>query len=583
MPEQDYAVEFSLRYLGAIENHLKITWNEREQPVCVIDWIDDSTIDNLRRELRDLINGALAVQAREYTAKYGTKHIQTVGFGHASNFSEFVKLGFIYGERVVLWDVIGSRLLAKPNISPRLKCILAETACNLLLLRPVIEQGGLIILSHPVDWSTLAQSIDMDLRARGNRSAATLGLSIALAAIEEGLPIHPYTLVVNGAKPEANLSIDEHIEDYYSTENYVFQSAISSLLKDQRAAYLQEVPAAEFYSITSQHPDLQHALRGHFIPGLRGLSPQQTKVEVDYLTDDLVALMAKRNKNVKDYVADGAEASLGFVVTSLSTFKLGLPLIQSIVMGSAIALPLLAAVRKWKHTPEKNVIVQAFQKMNAAALQAEKVPPHHLVVDSDIENMVIVDSVEEAYKTFMSFCWTEERHHFLEKLSPEVAHNLLKLLDKDDLEIIVNHRKFQQDYIGDYLSYLWNLDEDSFWKHLGKTFESEEGLLIYDNNVHIEIMCAYDMPQEAWLQLLDSLLNAHRSELQHQDMNYPLECFPEIVHFQTMTSCDFEAKRLALIAWFNALGTGDKVLARWFLDQTYGDTLPVWFTSPASM
>jgi hypothetical protein len=200
-----------------------------------------------------------------------------------------------------------------------------------------------------------------------------------------------------------------------------------------------------------------------------------------------------------------------------------------------------------------------------------------------ISNAVVVDSVTEAYNTFMSFCWTEQRHFYLGKLSPEVAVGLLKLLDQNDLEIIVNYRKFQQDYIGDYLAYLWHLDEDSFWRHLSKTFESDEGLLIYDGNEHIEIMCTYEMPQWVWLKMLNSLLNVHRNELQQQKMGYPLECFPGIVSFQTSASPDFEGKRLVLIDWCNCLGGEDKVLALWFLEQAFGNVMPSWFSSAVSM
>ncbi len=581
MSEHDDAVAFSLRYLDTIENHLHITWNEQEQPVCVIDRIDDASIDSLRQALDDLLGGPLAAQAREQTAKYGKQHVQTVGFGHASNFSEFVKLGFIYGERVVLWDVLASRMLVKGNTAPRLRSVLAETACNLLLLRPVVEQGGLVVLPHPVSWSPLALSIDVDLRTRGNRCAATLGLSMALAAIEEGLPLHPYTLLVDGHKPAADASVADHRDDFYSNENYVFQSAVSALLKDQRVAYLRDVPAAEFYRVVAQHPDLQHALRAHFLPGLQGLSPQQSAAEVDHLISDMVGMIETRNKTVAHYVMEGVETSAGFALTTLATFKLDLPLLQSIVMGATIGVPLTTAVRKWKQTPEKNVIVQAFRQFDAVPLPLAASSTLRPARDPAADNAVILPSIAQAYDTFMSFHWTEERHHFLETLSPEVARQLLMMLDQDDLEIIVNYRKFQQDYIGDYLSYLWNLDEAAFWQHLGKTFESEDGLLIYDSNEHIEIMSGYDMPLAVWHQLLDSLLNAHRGELQQQEMGYPLECFPEIVRFQTQTASDFEAKQQALIAWFSAQKPSDKALARWFLDQTYDNELPPWLAATA--
>lgn len=48
--------------------------------------------------------------------------VDCCGFDLAPDFDEFVKLGLIYGERVVLWDVISSRLLATTPLDSRSVC-----------------------------------------------------------------------------------------------------------------------------------------------------------------------------------------------------------------------------------------------------------------------------------------------------------------------------------------------------------------------------------------------------------------------------------------------------------------------------
>ena len=578
MSQHDSATELTLKYLTAIEKWLNITWNEHGQPVCIIDWIYDESIQKLRGELGDLFSGTLSEKARQATVDYGNVHIQTVGFGHASDFDQFVKLGFIYGERVVLWDVISSRLFMNKNSTPRLKSLLAHTACNLLLLRPVVESGGLVILPHPISWSDLAKKVDIELRSQGNKSAAALGLSMALAAVEEGLPLHPYTLLISDPQLTAHEEVNTQEQNLYSTENYIFHSAISSLLKDQRVAYLQGVSVTDFYSVISEYPELQRALRKHFISDLKGLSPQQTASEINHLTDDLISLIDKRNTAIIDYKSEGIDATARFLLTSTTLLSLsqGLTTLDALGVAGALAIPFSTTVRKWAKTPENNVIVQAFKELQDKETLAQT-PQFHPINTSVANNIEIHESIAEVYDQFMSFSWTEQRHHFLEMLSPEVAKELLRMLDTDDLEVIVNYRQFQQDYIGDYLAYLCDLDEDSYWEHLGKTFESPEGLLIYDDDAHIQNMCSMDMPIKVWIQLLNSLLVAYGIELNNRSLGYPLGSFPDIFRFQTEKVTDSISKREALIAWFNPITGAERESVVWFLNFVYGHELPQWF------
>lgn len=576
MPKHDHAVELTLRYLAEIERHLQITWNDQNEPICIIDWISDESVLLLSDKLAELLGSALSQQARDVTVEYGKEHIQTVGFGHAPNFDQFVKLGFIYGDRVVLWDVISSRLLVKKDSGAQLKSVLAQIACELLLLRPVVERGALVILSHPITWSKIAAELEIDLRAHGNKSTATLGISMALAAIEEGMPLHPYTLLVAGPQPSAIGQINQHYSELYSPENYIFQKAISSLLRDQRVAYLQGISAADFHDIVAKHGELQRALRKHFIPNLTGLSPQQATLEICNLTDDIIGLIDKRNTAFIDYKAEGVDASVKFLLTSLTSISLDLPLLSALALAGTLAIPLSTAIRKWAKKPEKNIIVQAFQAM----MEAENVPHgqhYSTMTEPVVENGQIHPDIQSLYVQFMSFHWTEERYHFLETLSREVARALLKTLGPDDLEIIVNHRRFQNDYIGDYLVYLSQLDQDIYWEHLGKTFESDEGLLIYDDSAHIDAMVYGDMPMKAWMQLLDSLSRVHFDELANKKYGYPLQCFPDILHFQTDSAMDCIAKQDAFIVWFKSPDGLQEEAKLHFLLEAYSGIIPKWF------
>jgi len=575
MPINDAATVFTLEYLKLLERHLKVTWNDDGDPVCIIDWFGEESITNLREDLQRLIESDLEPGARRATIEYGKEHVQTVGFGLAPDFKQFVNLGLIYGDRVVLWDLIASRLLVsvQPNLAG--KSLLAQVACNLLTLRPVIERGGIVILAHPIAWSRQAAEIDVELRATGSVPAASLGLSLAFAAIEEGLPLHPYTLLESGSKPTSTPSDRGREDELFSAENYRFQQCLTTLLKDARVAFLEDVRVEDFFNVVSGNTKLRRALRTHFAQSLSGLSQRQA--ETQDLVDEFFELFEKQNVAVTDFAAEGVDATANFLLATVSSGALGMSLLGALAALGAPAVHLSTAIRKWSKKPEKNVIIQAFRALEKASDEAK---PHVLLdMEQQLSNYRRGEQdLGNLYRTFMSFSWTENKHAFLQTLSPEVAKALLASLSQEDLQEIVNHRRFQEDYIGDYLAYLSELDEAIYWAHLGKTFESPEGLLIYDDDAHIISMETRDMPLATWGRLLHSLFDAYAGEMRSRVYDFPLERFPKIIRFQTNGGRDSDAKRAALNSLSSSLGQEDRAALRHLVVMGFEGVAPEWLT-----
>lgn len=579
MSQPDAAVQFTLRYLALLETHLHVTWTSDARPVCLVDWIGDDAVSALKAALSDLFGGPMHGDARQATTAYGREHIQTVGFGLAPDFTEFLKLGLIYGERVVLWDIVASRHLVKPKFDSASKGVLAQAACELLMLRPVVERGGVVVLGHPVTWSPLAAEIDGELRAEKNVSAATLGLSMALAAIEAGLPMHPYTLLRDSPRPAAVQRVESQTDDLFSSQNYVFQQAIGSLLRDQRVGYLRDVRVVDFFDVLTEHADLRRALRKHFSATLDGMSLQQARVEAEALTEDVVALIEKRNAAITDYVAEGIDASGTFLLASIAAISVGQPLVQMLSGVGALALPLTKAVRTWANKPPRNVLVQSFE---ALADRAEGAVPHMpslLEPSPDAVRGIVEPGIRELHDRFMASPWTHDRHLLLESLSPEVARALLATLREQDLWAIVNERHRQQDYIGDYLAHLWNVDETSYWEHIAKSCESPEGLLAYDLEEHVETMRNYAMPMKVWRQLLDSLFVAHLEDLIAREYDYPVERLMEVIVFQCERADDSAEKRAALVSQAAALDPTRRAALTDFLKSAFAGQLPDWIAT----
>jgi hypothetical protein len=109
-------------------------------------------------------------------------------------------------------------------------------------------------------------------------------------------------------------------------------------------------------------------------------------------------------------------------------------------------------------------------------------------------------------RKFFEHDWVEQRHEYLMGLSPKEACRLLETLDDDDVALNVNRRRFQESYICDYLAYLWRVSPNSFWRHIGIALTHPTGILVSDNDTHLEIMASQEMPVEVLKNLLDAVV-----------------------------------------------------------------------------
>jgi hypothetical protein len=581
MIDKDDAQKLSLDYLDALENRLTIEWADSRHPICTPHRVADSSLHSLRAELDDLLTGSPGHNALDSARDFSEFSIQTVGFGPVSDFDAFVKLGFFYGERVVLWDLIGSRLLPHKVFTNDQKTTIGQAATNLILLRPVVERGGVVILPHPTSWCKLAVYVSEDLQRQGNRSPAKYGLSMALATIEDGLILHPYTLLRDREAISARETFANETGEYYSTESYIFQHALSSVLQDQEFSYLKEVSAGDFYDVLSKHPGIARDLRRQFELLNDGLSEQQFEKELNESLNDLRARIGERNKRIMKYATDVAEATTVLSLSSLITFA-SLPLEEE-MRGASLAVGMMCtrlwiALRKLCDVPDIPVLVQAFRavekRRNASVAVSSPAVPVRARKD---ETSLTGDELLECKEKFFSFFWVEERHEYLRSLPRNVSVDILKSLDADELYLNVNERRYQQDYIGDFLEDVWELSRESFWAHIKKSFEHEDGLLMYDSDFHIERMISDEIPDDVWSELLTALLRAQRAEAEGAYGSYSVDVLVEILVAQATKTARHLLRQKSLCEWCEQLTDDDRALAIAAVERGFDGEVPVWF------
>lgn len=255
---------------------------------------------------------------------------------------------------------------------------------------------------------------------------------------------------------------------------------------------------------------------------------------------------------------------MAFVFASLSATVIGQPLLTALAAIGPPALGLAAAVRKWRKKPEKNVIIQAFKSLEKSASETCLYDPVDVQARLSTAKKGI-DTLGEHYQEFMSLGWTEDKHDYLTTVSPEVAKAILALLTPDDIDRIVNVRRFQADYIGDYLEFISDLDETIYWAHLEKTFEAEEGFLLYDGDAHIAAMEEKQIPMSLWNLLIDNFLTMD-------------DDLAGVIFNQTERFADRDEKRSALLAIASGMDDEDKARLAELVGRGNDGEIPEWFS-----
>lgn len=585
IPEQidDAAINFTLSYLEIIERNLGVTYSSQGEPICIPGNITSEIVTNLAQELEDFLRNENAVSAIEACKIYGQEHIQSVGFGHVSDFDAFVKIGFLHSERVVIWDILSSRILNFGNENGISVDSIADIACNLLLLRPVVESGGIVVLPHPLQWSQKAREILSELRDDQDRSPTAIGLLFAMTAISEGLLLQPYTLATSKklhvTPPSGGLALTG-----YSSAPQDFSDGMMALMSQNEFGFLRAIRVDDFYRIVNKYPELYRTLRKHF-SSLSGLSPKEAQKEMEALSSDLKQLSAARDKAIANYWLDGSLATAG-VITGGITMTAS-PAGATLLAILGLSPTALSAVRRVLARPSNDVIVQAFSELRSASpftLElVTEIPDNEEAPDihPDLDLAQHIDEIASAH-------WTEDAHRYLEELDEDLATAVLNSLGPEQIDQLVNYRHRQEDYIGDYLEFVWQLSQDAFWRHIEQIFMSDGGMLMYDGDEVHSVLISKDMPLPVWMKLLQSIPDVYSDPLKNgRPLRYKevrgsdlaeqqIEELAEVVSYQLLQSATCSGKQAMFRLWLSELNADSRATVEILLRKAFPSGLPEW-------
>lgn len=117
-------------------------------------------------------------------------------------------------------------------------------------------------------------------------------------------------------------------------------------------------------------------------------------------------------------------------------------------------------------------------------------------------------------KELMKPAYTEDLHHELIDMNPNDARKIVESMTNKEIYSKVNNRRFQEDYISDYIDYLWNISKSAYWKHITISLDPEVGVLWGDDMKYFEKMCNIRIPIEVLNTILNFAMQYKKSDKQ---------------------------------------------------------------------
>jgi hypothetical protein len=112
------------------------------------------------------------------------------------------------------------------------------------------------------------------------------------------------------------------------------------------------------------------------------------------------------------------------------------------------------------------------------------------------------DEIQKLKLELMQPGWTEDLHDELNKLRPEDAKQIVESMTDFEIYQKVNNRRHQEDYIDCYITYLWDISETAFWRHVKISIDDHHGILWGDDMSNFERMCNVKLPKDVLIAFL---------------------------------------------------------------------------------
>lgn len=295
---QDRATQFTLDFLNAVEKKLHIEWTEQGDPVFITDAVNEFSIAGLRRELGDLYGSSALDGAVGDMESCFREHkvLQSTGVGLADDFDLFAKLGLLLGDRLVLWDaVLQAMFQAGDEAIDRVE--LGQVVCELLRLKKVAAQGGVVLLPHPTNWLERSRYYYARVLQAGDVGSDFLGFINARALLDEGIDVHPYALSRSRARSAALQSAVIGGAETMKPEAVEYHELLAELMRDEQFVFLRGVSIERFHELLGDR-QYRLELRTELAAFPAGMSEAEKSVTAGEIRKKLKAAIDQQNRDL---------------------------------------------------------------------------------------------------------------------------------------------------------------------------------------------------------------------------------------------------------------------------------------------
>jgi hypothetical protein len=289
--QDDSACASARQYLDAVKLRFKPAFLDNGDAMVFPHEITPTAVRHLAGDLSDVLTGRTADRCRTDTGRFGSRSVQAVPFGTITDFASTIKVGRLYSERLVLWDILGlncvelaraidAEPVAPVVLPPRATEELASLASNVLSLRELVNDGAAVFLPHPLAWSSEAAYA----RAKASRGysgvffGTPLGTFLATTlAVASDLSLHPYTL----QDIQVHIPPPGELAQALSRENQMLQRSYGEIIADARFEYLDTISVAQFHKLMVAHQEVAYELE-LLVGNLSGKTEQQWRRNLEH-------------------------------------------------------------------------------------------------------------------------------------------------------------------------------------------------------------------------------------------------------------------------------------------------------------
>lgn len=304
MTNNNQAINFTLKYIEAVQQRLQINVNEKREPVFVPERIEIADLRKLGQDLNDI--WSMRDEAIASVQNCEGAFLQSVAYGLIDDFDLTLKVGYLIGDRVVLWDYLLGRLLREKNIAKVNLPQIGVIGNNLVSASLLAEKGYLVILPHPFEWHKRAKQCFAEAAKKHFITPEILGLVCSLSVARE-LKLQPYTILeseVNWKK-----ALERQKQCFKSISNIdgsdLFKTLLTAMLSERLLTDVQfeeafNKPTHEFHDVVAKRKDFYSA----FKQALTFQGSFQSDQQLTNLSEQIENTILSWNSKVRSFSKD---------------------------------------------------------------------------------------------------------------------------------------------------------------------------------------------------------------------------------------------------------------------------------------